>query len=197
MFVDDFIPNLVFFQKIIMDFIGLSSSFLISLIAGVGNSVIDRVVNNKSLSKRISNCFRKAVDRWDVTEDVKEGVKVKELKRFSDLEMYLKNPTKGINPKLGELLRLWIDELRNDQTCYAFIIENKTDILNCKLNDIQRVLKEEVLYSLDELRDGNQQLLAGQKVLSVSQRTIADDIKKLLEQKNPIPTVNQDGDDPS
>lgn len=180
-----------------MDFIGLSSSFLISLIAGVGNSVIDRVVNNKSLSKRISNCFRKAVDRWDVTEDVKEGVKVKELKRFSDLEMYLKNPTKGINPKLGELLRLWIDELRNDQTCYAFIIENKTDILNCKLNDIQRVLKEEVLYSLDELRDGNQQLLAGQKVLSVSQRTIADDIKKLLEQKNPIPTVNQDGDDPS
>lgn len=177
-----------------MDFIGLGSSFLISLIAGVGNSVIDRVVNNKSLSKRISNCFRKAADRWDVTEDVKEGVKVKELKRFSDLEMYLKNPTKGINPKLGELLRLWIDELRNDQTCYAFIIENKTDILNCKLNDIQRVLKEEVLYSLDELRDGNQRLLAGQEMLSVSQRTIADDKKKLLEQKNPIPTVNQDGD---
>ena len=82
-----------------MDFIGLGSSFLISLIAGLGNSVIDRVVNNKSLAKRISNCFLKAVDRWDVAEDVKEGVKVKELERFSDLEIYFKNPAKGINSK--------------------------------------------------------------------------------------------------
>lgn len=177
-----------------MDFIGLGSSFLISLIAGLGNSVIDRVVNNKSLAKRISNCFLKAVDRWDVAEDVKEGVKVKELERFSDLEIYFKNPAKGINPKIGELLKLWIDELRTDQICYDFIIENKIDILNCKLNDAQRVFKEAFLSSLDALRDGNQQLLAGQKVLLDGQQTIADSMKKLLDRKNTIPTVNQDGE---
>lgn len=170
-----------------MDFIGLASNFVISLIAGLGNSVIDRVVDNKSFEKRIKDCFHKAVDRWDVAEDVKEGVKIKELERFSDLEIYLKDPAKGINPKLGELLRLWIDELRNDRSCYDFIIENKINILSCKLNDAQIVLKEAVLSSLDELRDGNQQLLA-------YQQTIADGMKKLLEQKNPIPTVNQDGE---
>lgn len=177
-----------------MDFIDLASSFVISLIAGFGNSVIDHVVGNKSLEKRIKACFHKAVDVWDVAEDVKDGVKVKELEHFSDFEMYLKNPAKGINPKIGELFRLWIDELRNDQVCYDFIIENKIDILNCKLNDAQRVLKEAMLSSLDALRDGNQRLMAGQELLSVGQQIIADDIKKLLEQKNSTPSVKQDGE---
>lgn len=177
-----------------IDFIDLASSFVISLIAGLGNSFIDRVVGNKSLERRIKVCFRKAVERWDVARDVKDGIKVKELKYFSDLERYLKNPAKGINPRLGELLRLWIDELRNDQICYDFIIENKIDILNCRLNDTQRVLKEAVLTSLDALRDGNQQLLASQELLLVGQQAIADNMKKLLELKNPDPTVNQEGE---
>lgn len=177
-----------------MDFIGLASSFVISLIAGLGNSAIDRVVGNKSLEKCIKACFHRAVDRWNVPEDVKKGVNVKELEHLSDLERYLKNPEKGINPKLGELLRLWIDELRNDPICYNFIIENKTDILNCKLNDIQRVLKEEVRSSLEALHENNQQLLAGQEVLLVGQQTVADGLKRLLEQRNPITNVNQEGE---
>lgn len=177
-----------------MDFLGLASSLVISLIAGLGNSAIDRVVGNKSLAKRIKACFCKAVDRWSVAEDVKDCVKSKEFEYFSDLDNYLKDPAKGINPKLGELLRLWIDELRNDPICYNFIIENKTDILNCKLNDAQRMLKEEVLSSLDVLRENNQQLLAGQEMLLVGQQTIADGMKKLLEQRNPIPSVNQEGE---
>lgn len=178
-----------------MDFIGLASSFSISLIAGLGNSVIDRVVDNKPLAKRITDCFRKAVDRWDVAEDVKDSVKVKELKHLSYLDNYIENPAKGINPKLIELLRFWIEELRNDQICYDFIIENKIDILNCKLNDAQRVLKEAVLSSLDALHDGNQKLLTGQKELLDGQQTIADGIKELLEQQqSSIPTVNQEGE---
>lgn len=177
-----------------MDFIGLASSFVISLIAGFGNSFIDSVVYNKSLEKRIKDCFRRAVDRWNVAEDIKDCVKAKEFEYFSDLENYLKNPAKGIHPKLGELLRLWIDELRNDQICYDFIIENKNDILNCKLNDAQRVLKEEVLSSLDTIRENNQQLLAGQEMLLVGQQTLADGMKKLLELKNTVPNVNQEGE---
>ena len=177
-----------------MDFLSLASSFVISLIAGFGNSAIDRVVGNKSLAKRIKACFCKAVDRWNVAEDVKDSVKTKEFEYFSDLENYLKNPAKGIHPKLGELLRLWIDELRNDSICYNFIIENKTDILNCKLNDTQRVLKETVLSSLDAVCQGNQQLLADQELLLVGQQAIANDMKKLLELKNPVPTVNQEGE---
>lgn len=177
-----------------MNFISVASSFVISLIAGLCNSAIDRVAGNKSLEKRIIVCFRKAVDRWDVSEDVKDGVKVKALERLSDLEIYLKNPAKGINPKFGELLSLWIDELRNDQICYDFIIENKIDILNCKLNDAQGVLKDAVLSSFDTLRDGNRQLLAGQEMLLVGQQTITDGMKKLLEQKNTISAVNQDGE---
>lgn len=168
-----------------MDFIDLTSNFVISLIAGLGNSAIDRVLDNKSLEERIKVCFCKAVDRWNVAEVIKEDAKVKAQDRLADLNMYLKNPAKGINPKLGELLRLWIDELRNDRICYDFIIENKIDILNSKLSDDQRMLKEVVLYSLDALRDGNQQLLAGQQ-------TIANGMKKLLEQKNPIPSVNKE-----
>lgn len=177
-----------------MDFIGLASSFVISLIAGLGNSVIDRVVDNKSLEKRIKECFCKAVDRWNVAEDIKEGVKAKGLERLSDLKIYLKNPAKGINPKLGELIRLWIDELRYDPICYDFIIENKIDILNYKLNDVQRVLKETVLSSLDTLSENNQQLLAGQEMLLVGQQTLADGMKKLLELKNTVPNVNQEGE---
>lgn len=177
-----------------MDFIDLASSFVISLIAGLGNSAIDRVVDNKSLEKRIKICFHKAVEQWDVSKDVKDSVKIKELEHFLELEKYLKNPAKGIHPKLGELLRLWIDELRNDQICYNFIIENKTDILNCKLNDIQRVLKEGVRSSLEALHENNQQLLAGQEVLLVGQQTVADGLKRLLEQRNPITNVNQEGE---
>ena len=177
-----------------MDFIDLASSFVISLIAGLGNSAIDRVVDNKSLEKRIKICFHKAVEQWDVSKDVKDSVKIKELEHFLELERYLKNPAKGINPKLGELLRLWIDELRNDPICYNFIIENKTDILNCKLNDIQRVLKEEVRSLLEALHENNQQLLAGQEVLLVGQQTVADGLKRLLEQRNPITNVNQEGE---
>ena len=106
-FVNDAIPNLVLFQNIIiMDFIDLASSFVISLIAGLGNSAIDRVVDNKSLEKRIKICFHKAVEQWDVSKDVKDSVKIKELEHFLELEKYLKNPAKGIHPKLGELLRL-------------------------------------------------------------------------------------------
>ena len=177
-----------------MDFIGLASSFVISLIAGLGNSAFDRVVGNKSLAKRIKACFCEAVDRWNVAEDVKDSVKAKEFEYFSDLENYLKNPAKGIHPKLGELLRLWIDELRNDQICYDFILENKTDILSCKLNDAHRVLKEEVRSSLEALHENNQQLLAGQEVLLVGQQTVADGLKRLLEQRNPITNVNQEGE---
>lgn len=177
-----------------MDFIDLASSFVISLIAGLGNSVIDHVVGNKSLEKRIKVCFRKAVDRWDVAEDVKDGVKDSGFERLSDLEKYLKNPAEGIHPKLGELLRLWIDELRNDQICYEFIIENKIDILHGEFNDAQRLLKEVVLSSLDALRDSNQELFAGQQMLLAGQHKVADGIKTLLEQKNPITNVNQDGE---
>ncbi|MBD5350284.1 MAG: ATP-binding protein [Bacteroides sp.] len=177
-----------------MDFIDLASSFVISLIAGLGNSAIDRVVDNKSLEKRIKICFHKAVKQWDVSKDVKDSVKIKELEHFLELEKYLKNPAKGTHPKLGELLRLWIDELRNDQICYNFIIENKTDILNYGLNDAQKILKEEVLSSLNDLRESNQQLLARQDELLVGQQTIAHGMKKLLEQGIPIPTVNQEGE---
>lgn len=175
-----------------MDFSGIASSFVISLIAGLGNSGIDRVMDNQSLEKRINVCFRKAVDRWDVAEDIKDGVKIKELEHFLALEKYFKNPAKGINPKLGELLRLWIDELRNDQICYDFIIETKTDILNCKFDDAQRLLKESVLSSLGEIHDNNQQLLAGQDKLFAGQKTISDGLEKLLEPKNLIPAVKQD-----
>lgn len=177
-----------------MDFIGVASSFVISLIAGLGNSAINRVVANQSLEKRINICFRKAMDRWNVAEDVKDCVKIKELEHFSALEKYFKNPANGINPKLGELLRLWVDELRNDPICYDFIIETKTNILNCKLDDAQRMLKESVLSSLCALHDSNQRLLAGQNELSVGQKAIDDNLNKLIEQKNPIPSVNQDSE---
>lgn len=173
-----------------MDFINFTSNFVISLIAGFGNSVIDRIIENNSLEERIKVCFHKAVDRWNVAEDVKDGFKAKELARLFDLEMYLKNPAKGINPKLGELLRLWIDELRNDPICYDFIIENKTDILDCKLNEAQRMIKEEICSSLDVLLDDSRRLLEVQEELLNGQQTI----KKLLEQNNLNLSVNQDGE---
>lgn len=144
----------------------------ISLITeGVSNTV-KKYMGEETVSERIEHCFMKAVSKWSVSEETKNIIHYDKIKHYRDLREYLTDSKHGIHPKTKELLRLWVDEMCNDEICSNFIIMHKQEIADCKLDSIYSTLRDELCSKVDTLLEGQDQI---KKLLyEISQQTVED-----------------------
>ena len=129
-----------------LDDIGIS--FVVSLVANIATNVFS---GNKKLESKINDCFCKALEKWEMPQETRDKMKFCSIKLYSDLKVYLENPSQGIHPKVKELLQLWVNEMSKDLDCRSFITSFKLDIHNKKLNDILSVLNYEYKPKIDGL----------------------------------------------
>lgn len=116
-------------------------SFIVSYLAGsmpVWRDLLDQTPN---LKKRIDGCYRRAFNKWSVNEDIRQHFRgVLGINRLSEYIVSKGDPA-IYDSDVDRLLSLWVDELRNDDICYSFIIEHKIDWLNLKIDRFQEAIE--------------------------------------------------------
>lgn len=157
-----------------MGFDDILISFAVSVGAGIATNLIDDIRNNKDLDARMNNCFNKALQKWEVSQETREVLHSDSLKYYTDLEAFLTDSAKGKNPKTKDLLRLWIKEMQNDSVCSNYIISHKQDISNYKLNNILSMLKNDLLIAVSEITEKQDRMLTKQDdMMSVMESLVA------------------------
>lgn len=104
-------------------------SFIVSMLSDLVPAIKEKVERNKSLSEKIDDCLMRAIDRWDVTEDLKRSIRFQPIRYKILLKNYIQHPEKGIHPKDKELLKLWTDVILSDGDCSAFVLSFKEDLI--------------------------------------------------------------------
>lgn len=115
-------------------------SFLISVAAGNLPTVKELLSENKSVDKALKKCFKRAVEKWDVIEELRESTRNNPEKFFSDLKEYLSHSSKGRHPKQNELLIHWANEIKNDPTASAFVTQIQQDLDLTISQDIKNIV---------------------------------------------------------
>ena len=124
---------------------GAFENFIISLIASNFPTVKDAVshfVKDTSLEKELERCYQKALKRWCKNDGIRRSMSIRLFQNLESLKKYLQRE-EHINER--ELIELWANELRNNEICYAFIIEQKVDAIADiahENNDLIRGLKD-------------------------------------------------------
>ena len=142
------------------------TKFAFSLISGNLPNIISKIKGNKDVEGRIEQCFYQALNKWDISEETKNNFHYDKLKHYNELHSFLTNPERGIHPKTKELLRLWVQEMYNDEICSNFIIMHKQELTNCRLDSVYEALKDELCPKVDKLLEGQEQILDFIKILS-------------------------------
>ena len=140
-------------------------SFAVSVGAGIATNLIENIRSNKDLDARMNKCFNNALNKWEVSQETRNNLHCESLKFYPDLATFLSNPAKGINPKIKELLRLWIKEMQNDEVCTNYIISHKQDVANCKLNEVFVLLKNDIQTAIVKIAEGQESILSNQNVM--------------------------------
>ena len=156
--------------------------FAFSLISGNLPNIISKIKGNKELEERIEQCFFQALNKWDISEETKNILQYDKLKHYNELQTFLTNPEHGVHPKTKELLRLWVDEMYNDEICSNFIIIHKQELTNCKLDSVYETIKDELCPKVDKLLEGQEELkeMMKQIVRSSSDNNLKQNIMSLL-----------------
>lgn len=137
-------------------------SFAVSVGAGIATNLIEDIRSNKNLDARMNKCFNNALNKWEVSQETRNNLHSESLKFYSDLAVFLSDPAKGINPKIKELLHLWIKEIQNDEICANYIISHKQDVTNSKLNDVLVSLKNDILTTINIIAERQENMLKKQ-----------------------------------
>lgn len=137
-------------------------SFVVSVGAGIATNLIEDIKSDKNLESRMNKCFNNALQKWEVSQETREVLRSDSLKYYTDLGDFLSDPAKGKNPKTKDLLRLWINEMQNDEVCSNYIISHKQDVANCKLNEMLILLKNDLHTTLNEIVAKQEHLLSKQ-----------------------------------
>lgn len=149
----------------------IAISFVVSYVAGNIPTLKDYFTRNKDLKTRMNDCYNRAVEKWTKSVELQDSMRDTSYRHMDNLCAYIQKNPEGKHPRHNELMKLWADELRNDQLCYSFILEKKEDLALQKLDK-----QEEHLDSQDRLlKDMNEKLtsmLAGKD---------NNEIKKLIE----------------
>lgn len=114
--------------------------FIISYIANNIPTIRDLIDKDKSLEDELEKCYQKALKKWCKNDGIRKSMSYRMFNSISDLQKYL-NRKDHINE--GELVKLWAEELRNNDKCYHFILETKIDILSDGINEILAIIKQE------------------------------------------------------
>ncbi len=167
-------------------------SFALSYLAGNIPQIKEWLQGRKDLQIKISKCYDRALNKWTINDGIKETEKYREFILMDDLKQLLSGEDVKDKDRV-ELVRLWIDELRNDKDCYNFILEHKSDLVVIKLDagfvQLAQLLKEGT-NEIREFRQENNELL--QQVMAtlqrietaqgnISEEELKDKIKQLLD----------------
>ena len=136
-------------------------SFIVSMLSDLVPAIKEKVERNKSLSEKIDDCLMRAIDRWDVTEDLKRSTRLQPIRYKILLKNYIQHPEKGIHPKDKELLKLWTDVILSDGDCSAFVLSFKEDLIQATQTEgfknvlsglfELKVLQEDIKRNVDKL----------------------------------------------
>lgn len=103
-------------------------SFLISVAAGNIPTIKDMKSKNECIDKALKKCFKRAVEKWDVIEELRESTIENYEKFLSDLSEYVTHSPQGRHPKQNELLIHWANEIKNDPTASSFVTQIQQDL---------------------------------------------------------------------
>lgn len=96
-------------------------SFLISYIVGNIPTVKEKILGNKTLKDHLEDCFKKAVERWDVPNESKKSISDDMDRYILHLKDFITQKNKGRHPKENELLALWSEEIIKNKECNQYI----------------------------------------------------------------------------
>lgn len=112
------------------------TSFVVSYITGNIPTIKDRVSKEKGLRVQMDACYQRALTSWCKNDSIRKSLSSRMFSQMEDLCNYIKKKNK-VN--INELVKLWEEELRNDEKCYTFIIENKLEYL-CEIAEYQSAI---------------------------------------------------------
>ena len=115
--------------------------FICSIVANNIPTISDILEKNKKLTQELNKCYENALNKWCENDEIREEFKEK-CPSIETLKLYLShNKVDGTSGEV-ELLRLWADELRNNQCCYSFILETKLDKIDANFREVYETLKK-------------------------------------------------------
>lgn len=126
-------------------------SFAISYIAG--SIPTDWFSRDNNFENKLEKCYQIALKKWTVNSSINNKLSHSMLSHLADLKKYLL--TKPIDkPKdIDKLIAMWANELHNDPHCYCFILENKIDFINVKLDTYYSDLKNSTLKQQNTIQE--------------------------------------------
>ena len=143
--------------------------FALSYIANNIPTLKEKIIKNKKLEDELEYCYQKALKKWCKNDGIRESMSMRLFRQLNDLKNYLQRK-EHIDER--ELTELWAEELRNNQICYEFIIEQKIDAVYDEVHD-----NNVLLQGLDKKAD---------EILSRNYQTVVMQPKRGLTKHNPV-----------
>ena len=134
--------------------IDLITSFVVSYVANNIPALTDWFLKNSALENHLEGCYQRALKAWTVNNSIRKSFSDSILS-MNDLRNHLSGKPDHIGEDMSKLLELWVKELRNDELAYNFIIENKIDFLDSKLDEYFETLRLSIQDELSLI--GNKQ----------------------------------------
>ncbi len=158
-------------------------NFAISFLAGY----LPMLGNKDDVMRHLEKCYKKALGKWNVSQETRELMSDNMLDQLSYLQQYIKDKRKGINPKTKELLVAWLHEISRDSKCLEYINSYQTDIINYKLDDYFETLKKEVL-------ECNSNVLKALKEQKVSLEKLSERMMEVVRVNGSYPQIQISAD---
>lgn len=98
--------------------------FVLSYLANNIPTWNEIVGKNKDLADELEKCYQNALKKWCKNDSIRKSMSARMFSHMGDLKNYLQC-SEHVNEE--ELIKLWVDELRGNETCYNFINETKLD----------------------------------------------------------------------
>ena len=143
--------------------------FALSYLANNIPTLKEKISKNKKLKDELEYCYQNALKKWCKNDGIRKSMSMRQFRQLNDLKNYLQRK-EHIDER--ELTELWAEELRNNQICYEFIIEQKMDAVYDEVHD-----NNVLLQGLDKKAD---------EILSRSYQTIVMQPKRGLTKHNPV-----------
>lgn len=114
-------------------------SFVISYVANC------LPVPTKDFDGRLEDCYHRALNRWNVPQEVRNNARADMAKHLVGLREIITHTSKERHPKECELLRLWAEEILDDSNCNQFILSNQHEIMLVEM--------QKGFLKVDDIRD--------------------------------------------
>jgi len=158
-------------------------NFAISFLAGY----LPMLGNKDDVMRHLEKCYKKALGKWNVSQETRELMSDNMLDQLSILQQYIKNKRNGVHPKTKELLVAWLQEISRDSKCLEYINSYQTDIINYKLDDYFETLKKEVL-------ECNSNVLKALKEQKVSLEKLSERMMEVVRVNGSYPQIQISAD---